>query len=215
MATIKSNITFDKLDKKCIQELPLMIDVIASTFNRIKLLYDPFYADMNKVIKSELKKKRKWHQSPSGTYGITFDPFTYENITNTTKITTLENTFDLGGYFIVYSGGHQWSKRKASFIIYLRFDYDPAEVYKYPWSYFQITNQNVKKFGNIADENFYRKLCSSIKEKYIEAEYEYPSLDYEEEQIWVSCKTLDTELIIKAYNSFRDKILIPFIRHLR
>ncbi len=212
MATIKPNITFDKLDKKCIEELPLMVDVISSTFNKIKSLYDPFYEDLNEVIKRELKKKKNWHISPRSR-GMNFYPFTSEEITNQTKIVSLENYFSLWGDFNIYSGRYAWHLRKGSFGIYLTFEYDITDE-NIPYSYFQIENWNIKKFGTLHSTNFYSSLCKSLPHN-IKGEFTHPDLDIDNEAIWLSVKSFDVEQIISTFNTFRDKILIPYIHHLK
>lgn len=214
MPTIKANISFDKLDKKCIQELPLIVDVISSTFNKIKILFEPFYNDMQDLIKTELKKKRKWHLSQV-TRELIFYPFTTEEVTNLTKISLLENFFSLFGEFNIYSGNKEWSKRKASFSIYIGFEYDIDDEIQIPYSYFQIENDDPQKFGEVFNPNFYKKLCTLAKHTQSEIDFNHPSLDADDEEtIWLSCIKFDAEQITFAYNTFKAKILIPFLRNL-
>lgn len=208
--------TFDELDKKCIQELPLMVDVISSTFNKIKVLFTPFYDEVKLIVKDELKKKRGWYLAPRD-LGIIFYPFTSEEITNVSKISNLSNFFGLWGGLEIYSGGYAWNRRKGSFYIQFAFEYevdDDGKVYL-PYSYFAIENFDVKKFGTLSNKKFYNALIKSIKKSGIESEFEFPDEHSSEEGIWIFCIDFNADKITIAYNNFRDKILLPFIRQLK
>ena len=211
-----NKITFDKLDKKCIQQLPLMVDVISSTFNKIKSLYAPFYDEVKLIIKDELKQKKSWHLSPRDR-GMIFYPFSKEEVTNISKLSTLSSYFCLWGELNIYSGSYSWNKRKASFWVNLVFEYEIDDNGKeiLPYSYFEISNWDIKKFGTLSTEKFYSTLCKSATKNNIKPEFEYQTETDYFESIWIPCKVLDANEITLAYDTFRDKILIPFIRHLK
>ena len=103
-----NKIIFDKLDKKCIQELQLLINIISSTYNKLKILFDGYYDELYDILFKSLKKK-KWTLSDKE-YKNIFYPFT-EDYSNQTKITSLKNYFYMESTFDIYKGNYYEKKK--------------------------------------------------------------------------------------------------------
>jgi hypothetical protein len=199
-------ITFDKLDKKCIQELPLLVDVISSTYNKLKIQFDEYYDEVLDILSKTLKKK-KWYLHNREHKNV-FYPFTGDDYSNQRKITTLNNYFYMENYFYLYKGNYYKPKD------YCNIEFGHC-LEDFTCAYFGIyRNWQLNKYGLIYPYNFYEKIRKSIKNEYIKTILYHPEHGDEEEHFQIYCRDFDIQKIDKTFEIFKIKILIPFLNNL-
>jgi hypothetical protein len=87
-----NKIQFDELDLKCLNEMPLILDVISSTGNKITKILSPFYSEMNELIKMNLNPN--WHVGKKS-YECLIFPLTSQQSIGKINIEFLETEFKI------------------------------------------------------------------------------------------------------------------------
>lgn len=200
-----NDITFDELDKKLLKELPLLIDVISSTFNKISIVLDDLFLDLQDHIKKELQGK-KWRIDSAYKPKQIFYPFISSEYTNKTKITKLENWFSLEGNILLSVKNN---KRWLNYLwIYLGYYYS-TEFESNEFSFGIERWGDLQKYGGeLFNKSFYKKMDENLK-KYpkIELHSEHPSEGENSEIYGIYFNKLDTIIIHQNYEIFRKEIV--------
>jgi len=202
----KTKIEFDELDIKCLTEMPLILDVISSTGNKITRLFSPLYSEMNELIKSHLKPN--W-QIDKKSYDCQIFPLTFETSTRI-SIKTFEQNF------------------KIESAIILRKIVKGKEV-NYFWAYFgyncfSLEGDNENQFffivekGNVKERyggtNQTLKFYSQIKNKLSDynIEISHPEKGDDTESIVLIVDNFSIDKIQDGFNTFKQSILTPFLK---
>lgn len=199
-------IKFDELDLKCIKEMPIIMEVLSSTFNKVGRLITEYAGDSEQVLRKELHSKSGWRIKQEK-HKNRFRPLTSE--WSTMRIDTLENHFDI--HTIIIMRKMVKNKPTLEFWVELGYYFNNTENENLNYFYFLLYRwSQFKKFGFIKEKSFYEKIKKSIKEFPVELSY---STD-DEESIEILCKEINVDRIDEAYQIFKNKILIPFIKGL-
>ena len=75
----KDEIKFDELDNKFFEEFPLIVDVFASTVNKINQFLIPYHEELLLFVEQEISNHKGWSISEKGTYSKRQIPFTNES----------------------------------------------------------------------------------------------------------------------------------------
>ena len=202
----KTKITFDELEINCLTEMPLLLDVISSTGNKITRIFEPFQKEMNEIIKTELKPN--WEISKKSFDCLIF-PLTDQeelkiNITSfdtnlkiecATKLVKIEKGKEVN-FFWAYFGYKCFNEEEESTNIF----------------YFNVTKSNIKeRFGGAINElKFYKDIKSKCKDYNIEISH--PDIGDELEDIELQITEFSIEKITDGFETYRDNILTPFLQ---
>lgn len=203
----KSTVTFDKLDKKCYEDLNIIIDVLTSTLNKIGALFSIYHDDILTIVKKELKFKRGWRVSSEDKQ--LFNPFMERNIRN---LTQLQPYFAAGNEIAIVK--KHGINIKNKFYIYAGLHYAIDEDGIEKCLYFSICRHNnyLKKYGIMYQQNIYKKMLKNLKG--LDYELMHPDDEYDYEEIYLWCDELDVDKLNDYFERFKTDIVIPYIRNL-
>lgn len=199
-------IIFDELDKKCIEELPIIIEVLASTFNKIARLFSIYFKEIEEILTKELKNKKSWEVKKIKENH--FFPFNYYE----EKITNLNNSFFIINRIVVTKLVNK--NEKNNFIVEIGYLY--ADIDDEPKSnsfYFSIYKEDwaIKKYGKMYDLSFYE----NIKNKNLNIDFWYPDDDYVDEGIEIVCKEVNENKLDQTFETYKTQILKPYLNNLK
>jgi len=198
---LDKKIEFDELDVKCIKEMPIITEVLASTFNKIGRLAERYFNDLEPVIKKDLRGKSGWKINERRSNKKRFRPVT----SGDSKINELEDFFQV--YSRIFVEKVVKDKLVCEFCINSGYYFDNTENKNWNYFYFIIERWwAIKNFGFINEKSFYEKIKKSIKEFPVEISYEN-----NEESIEIQCEEINVGKINETYQVFKSKILEPFI----
>lgn len=184
--------TLEPIHIKCIENLPLMIDVMADTIEVLRGILKPQYEEISKKLKEWKKSNRKWKERNA--HGRVF-PFKYGDF----KVGSIETP---DKYFEIRNLFDYWNKDGISVQIWGGFCYTdkPEEDVDGLFFYYAID------VSTLLGKSFYEKLIKQIPEN-IKHLAEYDKSEY----IQIYSDVLTLENIKNVYEVFRDKILQPFL----
>jgi hypothetical protein len=203
----KEAITFDKIDYKCYEELPLLVDILASTLNKIGKLFSVYQQELLTIVKKELKGKRGW--SIKKVEDALFYPFNFDG---KRELTFLQQYIDTSnGINIVKRHGNNINNR---FWVYSGLTYENTEGEKRKYFHFSIERIDVfvKRYGTLYPKAFYNNLSKKVKD--LNCEYWHPDVEGNSEEIYLWCDELDTDKLNEYYERFKTNIVIPYIKSL-
>jgi len=203
-------LSFDKLDRKLIAELPIISEVLTSTMNKVARHFEPYYEELFSLLSRELERHKYWRvYSPDR---IVFYPFVSDN-TSRKGITQLENEFWVfskftcikkikgkwRNYFWVEFGfcfiAEEGSAAKNFFFFNVYKDYTPD-----------------KYGGLLFEKDFYDRLGKRI------SNYKCVVWSPEEDEIEgieLRCHELDATALNSAYSRFKNDVLKHFLKHMK
>lgn len=205
-----SDVSFDKLDKKLIKELPLVAEVLTATMAKLSRQFEPYYDDIQGILRKEIAKHRHW--SIRETERNVFYPFISEN-TNRKGITRLENEFWLFNYIEC----HKKIRGKLVNTFGVQFGYlYQRDDKKKPVSYFFFDfikwRSSARHGGQLLSSDFYEDLQQRMND--YECVVLTPAED-ESEGIELRCRDLDAATINRAYNGFKSIALPSILKKIR
>jgi hypothetical protein len=202
-------VTFDDLDRKVIQELPLLLDVLAATGNKIARSLDPYYDELQKVLKEAAKGKAHW-KLERARKSVLY-PLTDVDYSNTTKIERLQNHFEvLSEFFYSKKVGN---KLKNYFFVEAGYHYE-SEAPAFTGYYFRIAKYNSSEtYGGVMRPRSFYELIKKKNPAY-HMEIEHPD-DDGDEAIELYCHDLDPEKLAATFEFFKSHILTPFLKGMR
>lgn len=201
---LKSQVLFDELDVKCIEELPIILDVLASTGNKISRIFNPLFNDLTELINSNTPKG--W-QLDKRVYQNSFYPLTSGY--GRDKIQSLETHFQIENSFtLVKKKGIKWENY---FDIGFGFYYSKNEENSLaPYYYFNIDKPTSERYqGKINSLSFYKNIEKKVKDYNLDIFH--PEKGDEKEFIELYHHLHSVEKIEAAYNIFKSEILMPFL----
>jgi len=203
----KQVVLFDKLDHKCFAELPLLVDVLSSTLNKIGSLISVYHLDLLKFVKKELKAKHGWRVKQDNK--LNFYPLSYGN---RRKINLLESRMEAFDEIEVIR--KHGNNVKSAFWIHLGLWCKYSGELKQNNIYFSIHRgyDLIRKYGFLHSLNYYNSIAKKVKDLKCEILHPDDESDYEEIYIW--CEELDIEKLNNYYERFKTDIVRPYIRNL-
>jgi|GEM_PF-3013084 len=196
---MKRKIELDELDKKCLEEMPLLLDIISSTANKVNKSLLPYYNDLHHIISTKLKGDWVIHENSSYTYK--------GEILGDIKDKSLQI---LSSIHIV--------KDSAGIVVdffYCQFGYtcgNEEDAGKYFSFYLLKDDLSGKRGSSIQKESFYKELKESLS-----YDIDYCHSDKGDETEYIEIKTVEIseEKIETIFEIFKSSILIPFIKKLK
>lgn len=202
----KTKITFDELEINCLTEMPLILDVISSTGNKITRIFEPFQKEMNEIIKKDLKLN--WEISKKS-YDCLIFPLTDQE-ENKISIKSFDTTFKIECATLVSKNDK--GKEINFFWAYFGYRCSNEEEESTNTFYFNITKGNIKeRFGGAINElKFYNEIKSKCKDYNIAISH--PEKGDEMEDIELQITEFSVEKITDGFETFRDNILSTFLK---
>ncbi len=201
-------VVFDKLDVKVIKEMPILIDALAATHNKIARFLDPMYDDLKETVRKKISPHKDWKIVKDRKL---FCPLT--RIYYTTKIVQLENHFALEYYFEIQKVIK--GKTKNHLCFQFGYWYERKEEKIVNCFYFQITKlDEYETYGGLlADYSFYKKIKSRIN-KNIHIEIGHPEKNDASESFYIEVSDLNARKISDTYKIFKTVVVLPVVTKL-
>lgn len=206
---MKTNkLEFDELDIKCLSELPLILDVLSSTGNKIGRVLKPMIVDCEKTIKSNLPKD--WIVDPNQSYDLLYFPFYNETTNKKIRIETLENSFKVESTFLI---NKKIDKKEVDYLwIFFGYNFIDTEDDKTDNFYFSIARET-KLRGQINTIEFYKALLKNNPNRKIEVEYSENNTG--RESVDVLQNEHNVEELQDTYEFFKKNVLIPTLLNIK
>lgn len=203
---VNNKVSFDELDLKFLNDLPIIAEVISSTSTKITRVFQPIIGDIHELCNNNIPKG--WELDKKKGENI-FYPFTSEY--GKDNINVLESFFQLKNYLtFVKRSGTKW----INYIeVQFGFYYDESYENNKPYFYFLIYKDSSEKFGGKNYPlSFYNKIAPKFSE--FKCNITHPELGHEYEQIEIEIDISSTEKIYNAYNLFKNEALLPYLNNL-
>lgn len=207
------NIEFDELDLKCLNEMPLLIDVLASTGNKVGKLLSNYHNDLKNVLSDTLPKG--WSISNSSnskdSYEILYFPITDEYDMPKIKINTLSSQIRIESCFKIIKEGQKgvflWL-----FFGYLCYSYEEEIINTF---YFSFSKSEIKEKngGTLNTLDFYKKIEQKITN--YDIEILHPEQNDDTESFEISVKDFNIITINDAYKTYLENVVTPILINLK
>jgi hypothetical protein len=205
----KNKIQFDELDLKCLNEMPLILDVLSATGNKVTRLLAPFYAEMNEIVKSNLKPSWKVGEK---SYDCLIYPLTSEN-DNKISIKYFETYFKIESALMLKK--IMRGKQTNYFWAFFGYSCYSSEGDGENCFYFIISKGELKERlgGKINDLKFYNQIKNKLSE--YDILIDHPEKGDDNETITLNIDSLSVEKAQEGFRVFKESILIPFLKTLQ
>ena len=200
---MKSKISFGELDSKCLTELPIILDVLSSTGNKLERIFEPFYNDLFDVINTNKPNEREIETNRKQNI---FYPL--NDISG--KIKSLYPMFMLKNFINLIKKGDG-----SSFYLEFGFFYNrDSEDYPLPVYYFDITKEITKKLNKPFNPlKFYKLIQNNLPN--INIRIWHPEQGDYDESVELFVEEHSADKIEDGYVTFKNEILIPFLKALK
>lgn len=200
----RNQIKYDKYDIKVLKELPIIIEAIASTGNKIAQMLDPLYEELLSDLRKRTGQKRNWTVEKENKM---FLPLTSQEYSSMTKIQSLHEHFELNYSLRLTKRLRQ--KKVNEIWIEMGYIYQKGESNS---PFFTIYHENVDKYGGtLAKMEYYKALTKKLKK----VDIEHPSEGHEYECIFLYCDTTDFNQSVRTFHLFKNTIVPAFIKNAR
>jgi len=197
---IKNEIKFDEIHIKCVENLPMILDVLSDTGKKIENVFKPYSIEINEIFNHKIKSIKGWEMNKGR--NANFNCFNI-GIRN-------ENTCDIRNQYLEITNKKDKRKISATF----GFFYEYEGHLKYPFFYFGIypsekwSMNNLLYYNEIIIQNNNNKISFFIYHKDDDTTKTTEGMD-------ILCSEPNISLIDEMYNFYKDKILIPFLNKLK
>ncbi|MBU2635566.1 MAG: hypothetical protein KJ963_00540 [Bacteroidetes bacterium] len=207
----EDKIVFDELDVKCVESLPLVIEVLASTGNKIARVMSLYFDEISNYISEYLSTKKNW--KIANKWQNYFYPFSRDYHRSTLEISELKNAFAVMSSLKCEKKIGQHAKN--FFFVINGFEFDAGEDGYNPRFYFYIEkSRESERWGGVLNSRkFYEELKNENKKFRINIHHPELGDDYESIQIY--CSEIDTQKIDEIYHVFKTNILTPFLKGIK
>lgn len=206
----QTKIEFDELDLKCLTEMPLILEVISSTGNRVARLFESLYPIMREMIQNDLKSE--WRINNRASYECKIFPFTREN-KPAFSIDSFETRLKIESAVSIEKVVNE--KVISFFWPYFAYECEVSEKESTHAFYFSVEKtDNSEKLGGILNAlEFYKKIKTNLKDYKIVIEHPEKGDDHEYIALYV--EDFSVEKIKEGFNVFCESILKPFLKSLK
>ncbi len=205
--TNSNNISFDELDIKCISEFPVIIEILASSYNKIGNLFRQYIIILKKIIEEKLIDKKNWKIQK-----ITEKEFWPLNSDEKRSLSSLDNYFHIWSKLRIENTIKKIIKNAVTIEIGHLYDSNDKNCNFFYFALYQ-EDEFLKKSGAINTLNFYRKIKNT--DDNFDIIVKHPDENDEEELVEIRCAEIDLDKINKHFDFYKDKILMPFIQSLK
>lgn len=204
----KAKISFDELDLKLINELPLISEVLTTTTNKLVRLFTPIYQKIFETCNKNIPKG--WEIDKKQIENVIY-PFSSAD--GREKVTSLENFFQIkSSITFVLKDDKKWANFiEIQFGLYYNEDY---EENKNPYFYFMIYKNPALKFqGKLYPLSYYENIKSKYKEFNFTIEHSENGNDSEHIELVIDISSIDK--VIPASEIFTFEILPDYLKGIR
>lgn len=201
----KPKISFDELDLKLLNELPLISEVLTATTNKLIRFFTPIYQKIHETCNKNVPKG--WEIEKKQIENIIY-PFS--DVEGREKITSLENYFQIKSSikFVIKEEKKWINFIEIQFGLYYNEDY---EENKYPYFYFQIYKDPSAKYqGKLYPLSYYENIKSKYKELNFVIEHSEKGNDSEHIELVIDIASIDK--VIPASEIFTYEILLNYLK---
>ena len=208
---MKNDKGLDELDIKCLQQMPLLLDVLATTINNVSNLTSRFYNELDELLKSKIKSKKTWKIliDKDHTYSSRIHPFdeVFDKITGPSKIDCylkIESSICVKKIFRNQESSF-WC-----FIVYLSNEEENS------FSFFFQRKDIATNYGKSFNElEFYKRIETKYED--INFQIEHPENGDKDEFISLVLyeKEFSKNKILEAFTIFKDEIVTPMLDSLK
>ena len=202
---VKTEMSFNELDLKLLNELPLISEVITSTSNRLVRLFTPIYLNIFQTCTKNIPKG--WEIDKKEIENILY-PFS--SVDGRTKINLLENFFWLKSLISLFLKD---DKRWANYVqIDFGFYYDEEdEANNNPYFYFRISKDITLRYGGkLYPLSYYENIQTKYKE--LNFIIDHPEKGGDSETIELQIDISSVNKIIPASEIFAFEILPVYLK---
>lgn len=198
----RKQVKYDKYDIKVLKELPIIIEAIASTGNKIAQMLDPFYEELLSDLRKTTGLKRNWKVEKENKM---FLPLTNQEYTSMTKIQSLHEHFELN--YSVRLTKRTRQKKVNEIWIEMGYIYDKGEINS---PFFTIYHESSDKYGGtLARMEYYKSITKNIKN----VDIEHPNEGHDYECIFMYCDAVDFNQLVRTFHLFKNSIVPAFIKN--
>ncbi len=208
MSSNNNVIAFDELDRRCVKELPVIIDVIASTFNKIRILFQIYDEDLQDLISKKTKSMKGWGIKEA--YHV-FRPFNSDIPKN--GLSELKYYFAFWYNIEIIHKSTKITDIKYNF--YMGYELlDDVDYENYRTFSFGIERfEPVSNYNDILIDKTFQSKVELSKEKFMKVKTHESDNHYCQHML-VSCDELNKTKLDKTYNHYKNKLVIPFLKSL-
>jgi hypothetical protein len=204
----KTKISFDELDLKVLNELPLISEVLSTTSNKLVRLFTPIYQKVLETCNKNIPKG--WEIDKKQLENVIY-PFS--SVDGREKVTSLENYFQIkSSITFILKQDKKWINFiEIQFGLYYNEDY---EENKNPYFYFLIYRDPSARFqGKMYPLSYYENIKSKYKDFNFTIEHSDKGND--SEHIELTLDITSTDKIIQASEIFTFEILPEYLKGIR
>ena len=185
-----------KLSIKCLENMPMLTDTMATAINELYNALSPYYEDYCEFLNKEIVSDKQ------GGFKLKKDKVLFfENLNKTLPLTKINMSF---GYAIYLDQ----NKKINPIALTLFFDYGMDKNYLY----FQLSESSETQLVKSLLKN-----ADFIKSKSVSQEYQYENSE-DEKNVWLQFtidETLSLEKIKTCSELFKANILMPILNQLK
>ena len=212
---MKKEIELDELDIRCLNEMPLIVDVLSSTSNKVSKILSSLYKESTNIIKENTKNNWNIIHNDAATHSPIIFPLMsddYEKVvgvgTEAFAYLTIESL--IGVNKMIDNREVNFFHCRIALDCYKNVDNEYENYFS-----FSINKHNIKKRynGTINNLKFYETIKKQIANKY-EVKIEHEENGDELESIQLFVEDFTNEKIDEAFNTFKELVLLPFLKNL-
>jgi len=190
---MKRKIELDELDRKCLEEMPLLLEVLSSTSSKVEKFLATYYKDMKEVIHKTLPKNWKIKEKSKLTYDVSISDIVLVN-----------------NYYSICGSIHIEKESEEKEIFYCGLGYYCSTVDdKYNCYSFHIENETPTK-----PLKFYEEIEESLQESNeVVIEHQEKADERELIEIRVNINSFSIDKMEETFRIFKESILIPFLKN--
>ncbi len=207
----KGTITFDELDKKTLEELPLLLEVIATTMSKMGDLLSEQFVELTELISIKILELDSWHISQKYFSDSIHKPFV-DKIAKNQRGELPEPYYNLEFSKRIYKGNDD--KPDNFFICMFGFYYSSTakEYGNKPLVYYLLEKSYCHKYnGPNMPFSFYKK----FEDNKLVTRLEHPNKTGNNELLEISTFSLSIESINQTFEYFKTEVLIPYLENLK
>lgn len=208
---------FDELDKKVFNEMPLLVPLLQSTFNKVGHLFDQYSQRIISVIEQQKlnyweldKRKIKTRYAPLYDSAVSFG-----NQKDTMKqIQELQNIFEVYNMICLKERKRKNRTNLREIFIFGGYYFEIDEGKTSNQLYFQVSQFDIKNIEEaLYKKEQYQKMAEKISYK-TEISHPIDGVKENDEYINVYLRELDEDKIEQLFLEFEKHILGPFLQDL-
>lgn len=201
----KRTILFDELDKKVLEEIPLLAEILSSTSKKITALFDTLFESIYSACSKNIPKGLEIDKKSIKNKIHPFTTFEERDISY------LECHFEIFNKISFVTKDNKQSGKKIAFHVYFGLYFDNDD-WKIPVFYFGIYNYAPDENKILHNLNYYEDLKREFKD--YKLSFEHPTLGHDNEKVEIIVNIKEIETLNHVSNEFSSNILPIYLNTL-